>query len=427
VGVINLKWTGLALGLPILGNFVYVLLGDTGPGNTVPGGATTNNFAWPYSGPATCTRCLNKGGGSSTSLDFSPVTNAFGLDMGLNLTYNSIYAGQPPMSFGYGWKSIQNVTVVTNVAGDLLYQDETGNFQRWTFTGPNTYTAFTKDNYILATRDIPNNKYILTFKDQTQRVFSTVTGKLLQTIDRNGNTLTYSYNGSGHITQVVDSTPAARTLFYTYGTRTDGQPVSVRANNPTTGHQTQFFYYGPTDPTAPNRLAQIVDAAGDTTTFGYYPFGAISSITDSTGQIAQQFAYDSSGRKVAEQIYNDLYITYDYGYDVFTNTQTNATTTTTQDLTGASPTKITVVYNDQNFNEVTVKELVDYAASPIAINTTTTVFNDTVSLNPYLPTQVTAPNLTVTNRTYNVNGNFATTTDAQSNVTTYTYCEDIGG
>jgi hypothetical protein len=36
VGVINLKWTGLALGLPILGNFVYVLLGDTGPGNTVP-------------------------------------------------------------------------------------------------------------------------------------------------------------------------------------------------------------------------------------------------------------------------------------------------------------------------------------------------------------------------------------------------------
>jgi RHS repeat-associated protein len=426
VGTFSLKWDGLLSGLPILGDFVYQLLADTGAGNTVPGGATSNNFPWPDLGITRTCRCPGMEGLTSVPMDFDPVSNPYAMDLSPSLTYSSMYAGDPPASFGYGWKSIQNVTVATNVAGDLLYQDETGNFQRWTFTGPNTYTAFTKDNYILATRDIPNSKYILTFKDQTQRIFSTVTGKLLQTIDRNGNTLTYSYNGSGHITQVVDSTPAARTLFYTYGTRTDGQPISVRANNPTTGNQTQFFYYGPTDPVAPNRLAQIVDAAGDITEFHYYPFGPIQYIVDSTGLIAQQFSYDSIGRKVFEQIYNDLFITYDYNYDVFTNTVTNATTTSIQDLTGASPDRITVVYSDLNLNPVTVKELVDFAASPIAINTTTTVFNDTVSLNPYLPTQVTAPNLTVTNMTYNVNGNLATTTDAQSNVTTYTYCEDIG-
>ena len=428
VGTFSLQWDGLQAGLPVLSNFVTQILGTTGSGSTVPGGASANNFGWPPLNTASCLRCPCKGGSCTTVVSLSPVQNPFGMDLNASMSYDNMYDTQLPASLGYGWKSMQNVRVSIDGSGNLLYQDETGNFQRWTFTGPSTYTPFTKDNYIIATYDTVGKKYTLTFKDQTKRVFNDTTvalpGRLLQAIDRNGNTLTYSYNGSGHLTQVVDSTPSGRSLFYDYGSRTDGQPVSIRANNAVTGRQTQLFYYANSDPTAPNRLAQIVDPAGDTTTIAYYALGSIASITDSTGKLAQQFVYDSIGRKTAEQSYNDVYTTYDYGYDAFTNSLANATTTTTQDLTGSSPTKIVVTYFDLNFNVVMIKEMVDQAASPIVINTTNITYNDTVSLNPYLPTLVVAPNLTTTSSTYNTRGNLASSTDALNNVTLWTYAED---
>ena len=428
VGTFNLQWNGLSAGAPVLGNFKTQILGDTGAGNTVPGGASANNFGWPYLGDAQCTRCACKAGSCTSSVSINPMTNPYGMDMGASMSIDGLYADQLPASFGYGWKSIQNCRVSIDGSGNLLYQDETGNFQRWNFTAPNTYAPFTKDNYVLASLDSVNHKYTLTFQDQTQRVFNDTTvanpGKLVQTIDRNGNSLSYTYNGSGQITQITDSTPSARKLFFSYGTRTDGQPVSIRAFNATTGNQFQFAYYPNTDPIAPNRLSQVIDPSGDTTSYIYLASGQISYIVDSTGTVSRQFAYDSIGRKVAEQSYQDAYTTYDYGYDAFTNSFGNCTTVTTQDLTGSSPTTIVVTYWDTNFNAVTIKELVDQAASPIVINVTSITYNDTVSLNPYLPTQVLAPNLTTTNMTYNINGNLASETDAQGHVTLYTYAED---
>ena len=428
VGTFSLSWNGLNAGLPVLGDFVTQILGDTGAGNTVPGGASSNNFAWPYLGKAQCTRCPEKSGSSTDYMSITPVGNPYGIDMSASMSYDSMYSGQQPASFGFGWKSIQSCRVSIDGSGNLLYQDESGGFLRWNFTAPNTFAPFTKDNYVKASLNSVTHKYTLTFKDSTQRVFNDTTvanpGKLIQTIDRNGNSLTYTYNGAGHLIQVTDSTPAARSLFYSYGTRTDGQPISIRAINATTGNQWQFLYYAPTDPIAPNRLGQIVDPVGDTTTYNYLATGQIASIVDSTGKVARQFGYDEIGRKVAEQSYQDLYTTYDYGRDAFTNTFGNCTTTTIEDLTRATPTRILVTYYDTNFNEVLIKELVDQAATPIVLNETSITYNDTVSLNPYLPTQILAPNLTTTNMTYNVNGNLASETDAQSHVTLYTYAED---
>lgn len=112
----------------------------------------------------------------------------------------------------------------------------------------------------------------------------------------------------------------------------------------------------------PDRLSQVIDPSGDTISYVYLASGQISYMVDSTGTVSRQFAYDSIGRKVAEQSYQDTYTTYDYGYDAFTNSFGNCTTVTTQDLTGSSPTTIVVTYWDTNFNAVTIKELVDQAA-----------------------------------------------------------------
>ena len=52
------------------------------------------------------------------------------MDLDASMSYDNMYDTQLPASFGYGWKSMQNVKVSIDGSGNLLYQDETGNFQR---------------------------------------------------------------------------------------------------------------------------------------------------------------------------------------------------------------------------------------------------------------------------------------------------------
>jgi RHS repeat-associated protein len=432
-GTFSLPWNGLNSNTskPSVG---YYIAGVTGTTTT---GDITNNVNWPGLSAMQCIRCLLDGlnGSSSTNFLTAMITNPFGMDMGVGLSYSSANRNDPAASFGYGWKSIHNVTVSIDASGNLLYQDESGNLLRWNFnSGPGTYTPFTNENYVLATRNIATQRYILTFKDSTQRVFydmsfATVAwrGRLAQTIDRNGNTLTYSYDSLGHLTQVVDST-GSRTLFYNYGSRTDGQPESIRANNNVSGHQTQFAYYLGTDP-SPNRLKSITDPAGDTTTFTYDPATqALESVIDATGKTARLFFYNSIGQLSQEFSYYDpatgayeTVTSYVYGVDVLANLRTNATSIIVQDTSG-TPTRVSVMYQDANGNVVQTKELVNDAG---VVNTTVMQYSDTVSNNPYLVTQVTNPNGT-TKFTYNINGNLATTTDNQLNLTSYQYAEDTG-
>jgi RHS repeat-associated protein len=434
-------WNGVnqTTNLPAEGQYQSIVIANA----SVPGGGVDGNltiytdgyepsYGWPTTTELICTRCSPLDGSSRTEVSLPLAQNPFGQDMSFNAYYNNIYSNSAPSSLGYGWKNINNALVQADGSGNLYYTTETGFSQKWLYN-PNsaTYSPYTSDNYLLAEHDATNGLYIITFQDQSLRKFSVPSGKLTIEVDRNGNSLTYNYDPTyGWLSSVVDNTPAARTISYNYGSRMDGQPVSVTDSIRTI----QLSYFPSTDTNSPNRLQSITDANGNITSYTYYQNGPLKTVTvpaipggTATTEVAWAWTYDSTGRKLTEQYYDQSVTNYTYGQDVLTGVLTNAVSMVVHDLTSPpSPDQTTVSYFDANFNIVAVYEYV----SPGVVNMTTMAYDDTVSNNPYLVTQIVDPNLNQTLMTYNINGNLQTYTqvfsDGNHYTTTYVYSEDTG-
>jgi RHS repeat-associated protein len=450
IGSFSITWSGRdANGKPLQGHYAYFVVGSTGSNNnSVPGGGDTNNDEWFLGSEVTASRCSCLNGACNVQANVSPVTDPLSLDMDVLLAFSSQYIGDGTSSLGYGWKSTANVTVATTTSGDLVYFDETGDVQRWSSAG-SAYTPFTTDNYILARFDSGTNTYKLIFQDQTQRVFDATSGHMIQEVDRNNNTLTYTYTG-GNLMKVQDSSPSGRNITYGYGARADGQPMTITAQG-TTSHTYTLSYFASNDPVSPNRLKSVQTPQGDLTQFVYTSQGFLQSVTDPTGKVASYYTYDGIGRKLTEQSYDQTLTSYAYGTNVFYEYEggnnligdsTNAVSMQIQDLTGNSPTRLMSNLYDSNFNPIYTTELADIYSqmgdSNIGndnygyvfqgeVNHTTMYYLDAVSNNPYLVTQIIDPNSNNTYMTYNKNGNLATYTDAQNHITSYLYAEDLTG
>ncbi|HIB67123.1 MAG TPA: hypothetical protein EYO33_18945 [Phycisphaerales bacterium] len=167
--------------------------------------------------------------------------------------YTSCQFPKDTSSFGYGWNSAASERIIEDGSGNLTYKTSSGGFIRWLLDNGNYVPAF-PGNYTEASKNPGSTdaRYTLTFKDQTVLEFNS-DGRIKRSIDRNNNQMVYTYNGTTGFLEKIDDL-RGRTLHYDYGTRTDGQPVSIRANNLTTGRQTQFEYISSSDPNVPNRL-----------------------------------------------------------------------------------------------------------------------------------------------------------------------------
>jgi len=97
---------------------------------------------------------------------------------------------------------------------------------------------------------------------------------------------TFTYDPLGRLTAIIHpDTPATQaTIEYS------GSEVTVEDEN---GHTTQYLYEAFGDP-ADRRLASLVDAAGNTTSYGYDPiFGQLSTVTAPIAQGNRSFEYFS--------------------------------------------------------------------------------------------------------------------------------------
>lgn len=272
--------------------------------------------------------------------------------------YFSALSGRGTSSLGYGWRSTASARMVeTSPGGSLIYKSENGMVMRWEPDGNGGYTPATDDNYVVAEK--LSGGYRLTFKSQTVREFGS-DGRLSADTDRNGNTVTYTHVG-GQLDTVSDG--KGRSLHYSYGSRSDGQPVSIRANNATTGRQVQLAYYAGSHPVSPNRLFQITDAEGDVTEFAYDEAGRMNKMTvvrPTLGDQMVEYQYSSFGRLYRETVNEEVEKTYSYSQNYVGDDLYDETYIEIHDLTSTEedpePLRQTLYRFDSQGNLVRIEE-----------------------------------------------------------------------
>ncbi|HIB69525.1 MAG TPA: RHS repeat protein, partial [Phycisphaerales bacterium] len=325
-------------------------------------------------------------------------------------------------SFGYGWNSIASERIIEDTSGNLTYKTSSGAFLRWNLDGTDYVPAF-PGNYTEASKNPASTdaRYVLTFKDQSVLEFNS-DGRLKRSLDRNNNQMVYTYNGTTGFLEEIDDL-RGRTLYYDYGTRTDGQPVSIRANNPTTGRQTQFEYISSSDPNVPDRLQKVIDPEGNETEFSYYPSGLMETVTDPRGIVSNRFFYDSFNRIQREVIYDEAEMEYVYGHDSSSGLDFVEIYQRDLAVTNPEPDRYTYTLYDPFGSPILMADLVDDSGTTPVFNVTEMFYNDPNS--PYLMTARRDPNLTVVAYEYDAAGNVTKTIDKDGNETLYAYADTV--
>src|SRR5580700_1882513 len=168
-----------------------------------------------------------------------------GLGLNLTRTYNSQLAAKQKEHglFGFGWTGPYSAHLEIGNEGKeaTVYQDNgsTITFTRGTECTPPTCIPtgpwIAPSTLVEATLADEGSGYIYTLPNQTKMYFNSE-GKLTSEADRNGNTLTMSYE-SGHLSSVADG--AGRKLTFSY----NGEGEVESAKDPM-GHTVKYTYEG---------------------------------------------------------------------------------------------------------------------------------------------------------------------------------------
>ncbi|MCX6023073.1 MAG: DNRLRE domain-containing protein, partial [Chloroflexi bacterium] len=125
--------------------------------------------------------------------------------------------------------------------------------------------------------------FVYTVEKGLTKYYFAADGTVRKMVDRNGNTLTFAYDGTGHLTTITDVAGRTTTLAYA---------------------------------AAGGRLSQITDMASRVTTFSYDGSGNLTGITRGYGTAAaatSQFGYDASGQlaQITNPRGNTSYVDYE--------------------------------------------------------------------------------------------------------------------
>ncbi|MFN8609407.1 MAG: RHS repeat-associated core domain-containing protein, partial [Vulcanimicrobiota bacterium] len=384
-------------------------------------------------------KCKNKTGSNYLVFDVMAgmLQSVIGPPLECSIAYCSEKKDNGPQSMGFGWSGPSTARLLepAGQGGSLVYRGDGGSNLRWDLVSGN-YLATTSDNYVKVEKTTdPDATYVLTFPDQSKREFNS-DGRLMRSLDRNGLAARYEYT-SGVLTSMTDA--SGQVLNYEF--REDGQLVSVSSLS----RQTVLDY------DENSRLSVITDPEGQTTTFVYNENGLLWQIKDTRDEVAMTFEYDSLGREVLRQNYDQSRIRTLYEGDASglaaAESEFNFALGTyyaarfgepgyscprsvsiQEDLTAASPTGVTVSFFDRNGNLACIDQLVlplgSFEGQEEAVfNRTVMEFNDPHSR--YLMTRSINPNLAETRWTYDADGNVKSVVDNEGNKTEFYYAQEL--
>jgi RHS repeat-associated protein len=217
-------------------------------------------------------------------------------------------------------------------------------------------------------------------------------GRITSTVDRNGNTTTYTYTG-GNLTSVTDA--VGRSIVFTYNG--PGQVSEVR--DPL-GRITKYGY------DSNLRLISVTDPAGGVTSYtydtsGFFGTNHLLSITDPRGNRVKEITYDGNGRVIAQLFANSGVERYSY-----TLSGGLVTSTTITDVLGRTEVKR---FNANGYTIGTVDSLGQ-------VSTTERDLTNNLPLSRSGPC-----GCPETSSTYDANGNVTSTTDRLNQTTRFEY------
>ncbi len=258
-------------------------------------------------------RCLlskpvNCATGNETTTQTDLAVGGRGLTLNLTRTYNSRLAAKQEEhgAFGFGWTGSYSahVELAYEAKEAVVYQD---NGSTATFGRPETEAPWTAASSLNeATLVDEGSGFVYTLPDQTKMYFNS-RGALTTETDRDGNTLTMSYE-SGHLVSVTDG--AGRKLTFAY----NGEGEVESAKDPM-GHTVKYVYESgnlksvtqPAEATlrwqfkynSEHELTSETDGRGHAVTTEYNGSQQAISQTDALGR-KREWEYDREGPSETE-------------------------------------------------------------------------------------------------------------------------------
>lgn len=336
----------------------------------------------------------------------------------ISFSYNSIdpYWG----TVGQGWTHNYNISVTYQTDGTLLLKRSDGNNIYFSLSNgiysPDPASGDT--SWIVKNSD---GTYTQTTKDGIVYSFN-ISGNLSSVKDRNGNTITLTYNGA-YLTSVTDINGRTTNITSTTGKISSITDPAGRVYNlgysgnyltsitDPTGHMWSYTY------DSGGRMLTKTDPAGYTMTYTYDSSGRLLSSTDPNGKV-RTMAYNPSTMTATLTDKDGGVWTYKYDPTLVIKTQktdplgnivkysydSKRNLVTKTDPDGG----ITTYTYDSVGNTTSIKDALG--------NTTTYTYN---SLN--LASSITDPKGNITQYTYDANGNMLTMIDPANSVTQYQY------
>jgi RHS repeat-associated protein len=276
----------------LIGVFIF-----TGPNPSTLGPCTTANLCATSSDP------VSTGNGNYFYHHADLAVPGRGMPFLFQRAYNSLDGYSGPL--GANWTHSYNV-VLTDISSAVIVKWGDGHQEDYTLSGPIYIPPAGVHNTLVKNGD---GTYTLTQKNQTQYNFTSA-GKLATIVDRNGNTISLTYDGNGNLTQIADTVGRVFTLGY------DASNRIVKLADPT-GRQVLYSY------SASNDLETATDPTGAVTTFAYDGSHHVTQVTLPNGATLLKDTYDAAGRVISQT--NGDGFTTTFAYDTPGTNQTTIT------------------------------------------------------------------------------------------------------
>jgi len=393
---------------------------------------------------------VNPATGNATVATSEFSLNGVGLDLQVGHTSNSLFTGRLG-PYGYGWVSsvggagASALRIINTDDNHVQFFDATG--ATWAFYRAIDGTYIRPPGLdVDLTRNTGNDTWTITDRfnkvAQTFTKISTSSGLqnfygLSSVVDRNGNTITYTYDASATVpylgVRILRSVTDTRGRVFTI---TNPGSFATAA----TDSANRSVYYT----VASNQLTEFKDANGNITKYGYDSGNRVTLITTAEGRKVT-LAYDSGGRVTrivnsngsTDSNGNLAGPTWTFGYSAYTRTATGAaaTTTTVTDPNGQSSSyisdgngrvsketdprnKSTLTTYDNNDEVLTTTDATPTASGGVA------TYTSTYSAGSYTLSSRRVPTGAGTALTYGTGARLydpVTATDARGNQETYGY------